>query len=182
MAAKDVANAWACDSRSLLLCINPLPDSFSPFSIHFLLLNLSHTKFMPLPAQSTPVALGPGRSMPRQRAPKTKWTESEEYQLVDGLASATIEGKLSDGGYKSSVWTAIAESIEDPLKNDKVCRTRWEKLKADYRQVKFVRELSGFGWDEVEQLPTAEEELWEELKRVWQHYIPHSDSLTITDI
>lgn len=87
--------------------------------------------------------------------------------MVDALATATSEGKAGDGGFKSSVWTAISQGLEDPLKNERVCRTRWDKIKADYKIVKFIRELSGFGWDEEKHLATAEQDVWESFQKVW---------------
>jgi hypothetical protein len=39
-------------------------------------------------------------------------------------------------------------------------------MKKDYKEVKFLRELSGFGWDEENCVPTAEPEVWEDFRKV----------------
>ena len=52
------------------------------------------------------------------------------------------------------------------LKTDRVCQTKWSRLKGDYKDVKFVRELSGFGWDDKKFVPTAEDDVWDRLEEV----------------
>jgi hypothetical protein len=45
------------------------------------------------------------------------------------------------------------------------------QLKADYKQVKTLWELSGFGWDEVLQITMAVKEVWEVYISVHSHFL-----------
>lgn len=102
------------------------------------------------------------------RAPATKWTNEEIESLVAQVKQAKDEGKTSDSGFKSVVWTSIAASFpagarkQDP----RVCETKWSRLKKDYKEVKFLREASGFGWDSEKCVPTAEPGVWAEIQKV----------------
>jgi hypothetical protein len=86
--------------------------------------------------------------------------------MLEQLKTAKDEENTSENGFKSTVWAGIAASYTDPLKVPRVCESKWSRLKKDYKQVKFLREASGFGWDEVNHLPTAEPEVWAEIQKV----------------
>lgn len=40
------------------------------------------------------------------------------------------------------------------------------KLKKEYKEVKHIRDLSGFGWDDAKKVVTATPEVWEALLAV----------------
>jgi Myb/SANT-like DNA-binding protein len=100
------------------------------------------------------------------RAPPTKWSDEEVDKLVAGLLEAKDNGLSSENGFKATVWGTISSSLADPLKVTKVCESKWQRLKNDFKAVKFLRELSGFGWDQTRSLVTAEPEVWAELANV----------------
>jgi hypothetical protein len=57
--------------------------------------------------------------------------------------------------------------FSDPLKNEtRACESKWARLKKHYKDVKFLGELSGFGWDEETSLLTAEPQAWAEVAKV----------------
>jgi Myb/SANT-like DNA-binding domain len=102
----------------------------------------------------------------KPRAPNTKWNSDETESLVEQLKQAKDEGQTSDNGFKKTVWVSIANSFEDVLKTDRACETKWARMKKDYKEVKFLREASGFGWDKDRCVPTAEPEVWEDMQKV----------------
>lgn len=78
--------------------------------------------------------------------------------MVSQLVQAKIDGETSENGFKKSVWTKIALSFEDPLKDPRVCDTKFSRMKKDYKEVKkLVKEVSGFGWNLQIQTVTAED-------------------------
>lgn len=102
----------------------------------------------------------------RTRASPARWNDADIAKLVAGLLEAKDNGLASENGFKSTVWVGISASLEDPLKLTRVCESKWTRLKTDFKAVKFLRELSGFGWDQTRSLVIAEPEVWAELARV----------------
>ena len=101
------------------------------------------------------------------RAPMTKWDKEDLDSMVQHLLQAKIDGNTSENEFKSTVWGAIAASFPDPRKIEaRVCESKWSRMKADYKQVKFLRECSGFGWDNENFLVTAQPEVWADVKTV----------------
>jgi Myb/SANT-like DNA-binding domain len=107
-----------------------------------------------------------------QRAPASKWSDQDIEKLIAGLLEARDNGLSSENGFKSTVWASIAASFDDPLKASfddplkkasRICESKWSRLKIDYKAVKFLRDSSGFGWDEARSLVTAEPEVWTEM-------------------
>lgn len=103
-----------------------------------------------------------------KRADATKWTPEEIDSLVAQLLQAKVDGAGGEGGFRGAVWTPIAKSFADPLKNVvSVCESKWTRLKIDFKEVRKLRvELTGFGWDEKNQWVTAQPEIWLDLKKV----------------
>lgn len=80
-----------------------------------------------------------------------------------------MEGHWGDNGFKNAAYAMAGEGLADPLKTGGhygICQSKWARLKKDYVQVKFVSTSSGFGWDHVNHLPTAEDMVWDEFGRV----------------
>jgi hypothetical protein len=77
------------------------------------------------------------------RAPITKWDKEDLDSLVQQLLQAKVDGNASENGLNSTVWGAIAA---DPRNREaRVCESKWSRMNADYKQVKFLRECSGLG-------------------------------------
>lgn len=104
----------------------------------------------------------------KSRQPNTKWSLEEVNSLIYQLLEAKDQGQTSENGFKATVWQSIANSFDDLRKKDpRVSESKWSRLKKDYKEVKFLREASGFGWDEELCVPTAEPSVWEEIKKVY---------------
>jgi hypothetical protein len=126
------------------------------------------------PAQKTPAqSRSSTPSVPPKiitpRAPKTKWTNEEITFLVDGLQQAVDDGNTAEGGFKENIFNSLRDVFNDPLKKkDRALSSKWTRLKADYKEVKWLREeSSGFGWDDEKQIVTADEQVWLDLKEVY---------------
>lgn len=118
-----------------------------------------HTRSFHLPATPLPAS----QSTPNRRPPNARWTDIDIESMLQQLRVAKDEGNTSEGGFKGSVWTAIAHSFADPAKTSRSCETKFARLKKDYQSVKWLREASGFGWDNENCLVTAESSVWEAL-------------------
>ncbi|TQS34180.1 hypothetical protein Golomagni_05445 [Golovinomyces magnicellulatus] len=117
------------------------------------------TRSFHLPATTLPVS----QSTPNRRPPNARWTDVDIESMLQQLRLAKDEGNTSEGGFKCSVWTAIAHSFADPAKTSRSCETKFARLKKDYQSVKWLREASVFGWDNETCLVTAELSVWEAL-------------------
>ncbi|KAF8516639.1 hypothetical protein JB92DRAFT_2909820, partial [Gautieria morchelliformis] len=105
---------------------------------------------------------------PKKRAENTVWSVAEEMEMLDILLEQKGIGNASENGFKPSVWTLVVtalENFEGPPssgheKDVKACKARFQRLRADYKILQKLHELSGFGWDEGKQIVTANEEVW----------------------
>ncbi|KAI1001839.1 hypothetical protein K3495_g6366 [Podosphaera aphanis] len=95
-----------------------------------------------------------------------KWSNEECDALVSRLLKAKKYGRMTENNFKSSVWTSIAQSFQDPLKrSSRVCETKWARMKKDYKGIKLLRETPGFGWDADRKLVTANPDVWDTICR-----------------
>ncbi len=97
------------------------------------------------------------------RTPNTRWNHDEIASLITQLKQAKDKGNTSENGFKATIWTGISSSFEDTLKTGRACETKQSRMKKDYKEVKFLREASGFGWDKEYCLLTAEYLIWVEI-------------------
>jgi Myb/SANT-like DNA-binding protein len=88
------------------------------------------------------------------QAPRKKnavWSVEECQLLVSLLKQAKVDGHWGDNGFKATTYTIAPDGLADPLKtggNDGTCQLKWTHMKKDYKEVKFLMDCSGFGWDE----------------------------------
>ena len=108
-----------------------------------------------------------------KKSPNAKWSKAEVDSLIEKLIQAKDDGNTAEGGFKSTVWSGIANSFDDPLKKKvRACESKWTRLKKDYKEIKWLREdVSGFGWNEDTQMVDATDDVWEELRKVCKYFI-----------
>jgi hypothetical protein len=100
-------------------------------------------------------------------ASATHWSNKEIDQLVLKAKEAKASGQTSNKGFPTAVWTMVAASYSDPLKQvAKTCESKWAGVGKAFREVKFLREASGFGWDDNLKLVTAEPPFWAKVAKV----------------
>lgn len=111
-------------------------------------------------------------SQKRPRGPQCTWVAADITELIDHCRRAFDDGLYGDNGFKDVVWQPIMEQFRDrdPLKTTNACHSKFTRLKKDYKEVKWLREASGFGWDNGRHLPTAEPQVWEAIKKVFRLY------------
>ncbi|ETV89964.1 hypothetical protein H310_15195, partial [Aphanomyces invadans] len=73
------------------------------------------------------------------------------------------KGKRSDSGYKKEAWVEVTAAFNERFGTSyhslKV-KSRLDCLKREYKDVKYLRDNSGFGWNEELGLPTAPDDVW----------------------
>ena len=96
-----------------------------------------------------------------------------------------LAGNVSESGFKPTMWHAVESAVADSIagqgnKDLKQCKTCYHKVchscglghltpvqfKVDYKIVKSLQGLSGFGWDEGEQMVTVQPEVVGELSQL----------------
>ncbi|KAJ3710297.1 hypothetical protein C8R42DRAFT_648841 [Lentinula raphanica] len=113
----------------------------------------------------------PDNSTSKARGPNVKWTDQDDTVIVQTLLNN--KGHQSDSGWKSSVWPLVVEALKakgldngPSLKTASKVADRYSSLKQWYSEVKALREMSGFGWDDREKRVIATEEVWYNLLNV----------------
>ncbi|KAF8814585.1 hypothetical protein BYT27DRAFT_7082006 [Phlegmacium glaucopus] len=100
---------------------------------------------------------------------KAQWSDWEITGLVDYLYEHKSE--MGDTGmFKMSTFNAVADSISDlltdgPPKTGKMCKTKWQSLKATYSTIQKYQETSGVHWDNATGASiqtNAEANVWKE--------------------
>ena len=94
------------------------------------------------------------------RALNARWTNAEIDSLISQLKDTKDTSNSSENGFKASVWASITSSFSDLIKKtNRVCESKWSRLKKDYKDIKFLWEYSGFRWDKVKCIVTAKPEI-----------------------
>ena len=84
-----------------------------------------------------------------------KWSEEEMFLIIEKLQEMS-DGNTCNNGFKGSTWQAVADMLDDDLKNWSACESKFMRIKAEFKQVKFLNDSSRFGWDEERKVATAE--------------------------
>ncbi|THU79269.1 hypothetical protein K435DRAFT_810860 [Dendrothele bispora CBS 962.96] len=119
-------------------------------------------RFKILKAQAPQSTSTPTPSIPSTPAPpsstsassllngdRATWNADAESHLIAFLVQAKERGLLSENNFKSKVYTEAASSLAIKGHNatSKQVKSRWTRFKAEFKIVRKLRTLSGFGWD-----------------------------------
>ncbi|KAF8510270.1 Myb/SANT-like DNA-binding domain-containing protein [Gautieria morchelliformis] len=123
----------------------------------------------------------------KAKTDNAQWCAAEEAELVLTLTDQKAMGNTSENGFKSAVWQLVVDQLKimdamhrkGPLKTASQVKSRFHRLKKQYKIVKALRLQSGFGWDEGRQMVTAPEEVWEVYIKVWRMIILHYHIVTM---
>ncbi|KAI9441114.1 Myb/SANT-like DNA-binding domain-containing protein [Lactarius psammicola] len=114
---------------------------------------------------------------PKEEKNVTKWSCVDEATLVHTLAEQKTKGNWGDNNPKKSAWTACEIALAGSekvsggsAKAQPAIKSRWQHLKQEFDIVKKLRGLSGFGWDDAQQMVTASDEVWEDYLKVKEHH------------
>ncbi|KAF9777305.1 hypothetical protein BJ322DRAFT_986067, partial [Thelephora terrestris] len=95
----------------------------------------------------------------------------EDRIIVKTLLAKKAAGNQAQSGWKSTVWSAVATELKKVAvgggaeKTASKCSDHHSNLKSEYMQVKRLRGMSGFGWDDGRKLVVADDEHWNQLKK-----------------
>ena len=74
--------------------------------------------------------------------------------MIEMLQDAT-DGNTCDNGWKGPVWQSIADALDNDLKTRSACQSKFVRLKKEYKEVKHLRDISGFEGDRERDLATV---------------------------
>ncbi|KAJ3119631.1 hypothetical protein HK101_007162, partial [Irineochytrium annulatum] len=106
------------------------------------------------------------------KGPNVRWNVDKERILLETLADERVDGKASDNGFKPASFTLAAQMInnafpkETPQQTKETATTKYKaqrKLKADFGNMTFLRNLSGGGYDSATGSILADKHTWDEL-------------------
>jgi hypothetical protein len=96
-------------------------------------------------------------------------------QLLETLETAQKAGKDTDsGGFKPEVWVEVTTNVNKAWKGDGMvteesCRNKWQWFKDHRKLWKILAGMSGFGWDEEQELYKADKEVWDNLAKSYRN-------------
>jgi predicted nucleic acid-binding protein len=102
---------------------------------------------------------------------KADWTLSKDAYLVEQLKAQQDAGKRSDTGWKKEAWKGVINAFNahfDLENNINQLKSRTNQLKKQYKTMKKLREQSGFGWDDLLHVVTADDDVWDQYLMVSQ--------------
>ncbi|EFP79290.1 hypothetical protein PGT21_034168 [Puccinia graminis f. sp. tritici] len=130
-----------------------------------------------LPLSGTPVptstqpdpALDPAesdKSVETTRPKTLHWTGAMEKLALQLYSDAVLDGKRSDGGFKSEVHNFVVTKLNEQFPGydftPAKCKSKLsQSFKKEYEAFNTCRHTSGFGWDDVRCEVTASNEVWE---------------------
>ncbi|RHY10142.1 hypothetical protein DYB36_006956 [Aphanomyces astaci] len=100
---------------------------------------------------------------------RASWTAERDEFLVAALQAQVLKGKRSDSGFKKEAWAEVTSAINlrfVTMYHTSKIKSRLDCLKRDYKDVKYLRDNSGFGWNSELQLPTAPDDVWASVIKV----------------
>jgi hypothetical protein len=108
-----------------------------------------------------------------------RWTfEMEETLFLTLLEQVDIR-KRADSGFKKEAWIACCNAIETAtgqLVTIEKCKGKADTMKALWRELNWLKDQSGFGWDEDTRLVKAGNQAWKDVIKVISNTIDNIDS------
>jgi hypothetical protein len=99
---------------------------------------------------------------------RIEWTPEMIHTLFLELLEQAQDGKRADSGFKKEAWDSVLREVQEvyigpyliPLYKVK---QKEQTFKGYYKDWKFLRDQSGFGWDEETRMITASEQAWNDI-------------------
>jgi hypothetical protein len=164
----------------LLDCPDPNYDTFLPTDFEYpsplpLLpdhqdrdVSWSPTPTLP-PLLSQPASPTPPISDDLQPQLFVRWTFVMEETLFLTLLEQVDIGKRADSGFKKDAWTACCNAIKKAtglLITIEKCKGKVDTMKALWRELNWLKDQSGFGWDNDTGLVQAGDQAWKDVIKV----------------
>jgi hypothetical protein len=115
---------------------------------------------------SNHISVQPGLRQTDNTSLRAKWSVGEEKLLIDTLIAEVRRGKRADSSFKVTSFALVQQRINAIYQTTyelQRVRNKYSALKKDYDIFSALKSNSGFGWDEGNQLVTADE--------VWERYL-----------
>ncbi|RHY98011.1 hypothetical protein DYB35_010289 [Aphanomyces astaci] len=99
---------------------------------------------------------------------RATWSHARDLFLVTQLQAQADSGKRADNGFKKEAWRAVCNAFNLEYGVNYLpaqLKSRVSNLDCD---VKYLRDNSGFGWDDALGLPTAPEMVWASITMVFE--------------
>ena len=99
---------------------------------------------------------------------RIEWTAEMIHTLFTELLEQAQDGKRADSGFKKEAWDSVLKEVQAvytgpytiPLQKVK---QKEQTFKRYYKDWKFLRDQSGFGWDEETAMITAPDQAWDDV-------------------
>ncbi|KAG9409703.1 hypothetical protein AC1031_020016 [Aphanomyces cochlioides] len=94
---------------------------------------------------------------------RAAWDADKDEFLVISLQEQADQGKRADSGFKWEAWKQITMQFNERFQVNYLMsklKSRLDTLKKDYKDFKFLKENSGFGWNDELEIPTASDDVW----------------------
>ena len=107
---------------------------------------------------------------------RIEWTPEMIHVLFAELLEQAQDGKRADSGFKKEAWDSVVQEVQRvytgllPIPLAKV-KAKEQAFKGLYKDWKFLRDQSGFGWDEETRMVTASDQAWNDICTV-SYYSP----------
>jgi hypothetical protein len=124
----------------------------------------SHSLLPPTPSQPNT----PSQPSTEDQLDRLEWTPKMIETLFTELLDQAQDGKRADSGFKKEAWDSVLREVRavytGPLTITlQKVKAKEQTFKGYYRDWKFLREQSGFGWDEETQIITASNQAWDDI-------------------
>jgi hypothetical protein len=124
----------------------------------------------PPPPPLLPLQLDPPNNIQIEGGP-LQWTFQMEQILFHTLLDQVNNGKRADSGFKLDAWTACVQAIINSKATRQLvtlekCKSKVEAMKSLWKELNWLKDQSGFGWDEATGLVQADDYVWKEVIKV----------------
>ena len=107
---------------------------------------------------------------------RIEWTNTMIHTLFAELVDQALDGKRADSGFKKEAWDSVVKEVQKVyigpyvLTLQKV-KQKEQAFKALYKDWRWLRDQSGFGWDEETRIITACDQAWDNVITVSYFFI-----------
>jgi hypothetical protein len=155
-------------------CLNSLDPDYNDSHLHN---DYQYPPASPTLSESREVTWSPSPpplALPSDIQPQggsLQWTFKMEEILFCTLLEEVNSGKRADSGFKSEAWAACCKAITNSKATKQLvtvekCKSKVEAMKALWRELNWLKDQSGFGWDEATGLVQADDQVWKEVIKV----------------
>jgi hypothetical protein len=126
----------------------------------------SHFESHPESRPSQPTT--PPQPSTEDQLDRIEWTTEMIHVLFTELLDQAQDGKRADSGFKKEAWDSVLREVRavyiGPLTITlQKVKQKEQTFKGYYKDWKFLRAQSGFGWDEEMQMITASDRAWDDI-------------------